>query len=63
MQDEKKQLQDENDRFATESANLKKEVDELKIRLEETEWGLCQKSGELSHIKSQLKDTQVSIPT
>lgn len=60
MQDEKKRLQNENDCFATETADLKKEVDELKVRLEETEWGLCQKSGELAHVKSQLKDTQVS---
>lgn len=60
MQDEKKRLQEENDRFATETSGLKKEIDDLKVRLEETEWGLCQKSGELSHVKSQLKDTQVS---
>jgi len=60
LQDEKKRLQDENDRFASDTTGLKKEVDELKVRLEETEWGLCQKSGELAHVKSQLKDTQVS---
>lgn len=63
LQDDKKRLQDENDRFASETIDLKKEVDELKVRLEETEWGLCQKSGELAHVKSQLKDTQVSLPT
>lgn len=60
MQDEKKRLQEENDRFASETTGIKKEIDQLKVRLEETEWGLCQKSGELAHVKSQLKDTQVS---
>jgi DNA repair exonuclease SbcCD ATPase subunit len=60
LQDDKKRLQEENDRLATETTGLKKEIDDLKVRLEETEWGLCQKSGELSHVKSQLKDTQVS---
>lgn len=59
MQDEKKKLLEENDRIASETNDLKKEIDELKSRLEETEWGLCQKSGELAHVKSQLKDTQV----
>lgn len=61
MQDEKKKLQEENERLESETTDLKKEVDELKVRLEETEWGLCQKSGELAHVKSQLKDTQVII--
>lgn len=61
MQDDKKRLQEENDHFTSETIDLKKEVDELKVRLEETEWGLCQKSGELAHVKSQLKDTQVSL--
>jgi len=60
LQDEKKKLQEENERLESETTDLKKEVDELKVRLEETEWGLCQKSGELAHVKSQLKDTQVS---
>lgn len=59
MQDEKKRLQEENERLESETTDLKKEIDELKVRLEETEWGLCQKSGELAHVKSQLKDTQV----
>jgi len=59
LQDEKKKLQEENERLESETTDLKKEVDDLKVRLEETEWGLCQKSGELAHIKSQLKDTQV----
>lgn len=62
LQDDKKRLQEENDRFTSETMDLKKEVDELKVRLEETEWGLCQKSGELAHVKSQLKDTQVNLP-
>lgn len=61
LQDEKKRLQEENDRLASETTDLKKEIDELKVRLEETEWGLCQKSGELAHVKSQMKDTQVSF--
>ncbi|XP_050548764.1 leucine zipper putative tumor suppressor 2 homolog [Daktulosphaira vitifoliae] len=63
LQDDKRRLQDENDRITSEAADLRKEVEELKKRLEETEWGLCQKSGELSHIKSQLKDTQNDLTT
>lgn len=60
LQDEKKRLQEENDGLASETAGLKRDVDELKVRLDETEWGLCQKSGELAHVKSQLKDARVS---
>jgi len=60
LQDEKKRLQEENDGLTSKTADLKKEIDKLKVKLEETEWGLCQKSGELAHVKSQLKDTQVS---
>lgn len=54
-------LQEENENLVLKTASLKKEIEELKIRLEETEWGLCQKSGELAHVKSQFKDTQVSL--
>jgi len=54
-------LQEENDGLGSETTKLKKEIDELKVRLEETEWGLCQKSGELAHVKSQLKDTQSEL--
>lgn len=47
------------ERAERESGELRQEVDLLRSRLEETEWGLCQKSGELALLKSQLKETQV----
>lgn len=39
---------------------LKQEVNDLRNRLEETEWGLCQKTGEIALLKTQLKECQVS---
>ncbi|KAL0269509.1 UNVERIFIED_CONTAM: hypothetical protein PYX00_007213 [Menopon gallinae] len=58
LQQEKKRLRDEADRYARETADLRQEVDLLRGRLEETEWGLCQKTGEMSLLKAQLKDSQ-----
>lgn len=39
---------------------LRNEVEELRSRLEETEWCLCQKTGENALLKTQLKDCQVN---
>lgn len=40
---------------------LGREADTLGARLEETEWGLCQKAGEIALLKTQLKEAQVCI--
>lgn len=32
----------------------------LRQRLEDTEWNLCQRAGEIALLKTQLKDAQVS---
>lgn len=61
LQQEKKRLTTENDRVCRESTELHQEIDLLRSRLEETEWGLCQKTGEISLLKSQLKEAQVSV--
>ncbi|KAL1460963.1 hypothetical protein WDU94_012897, partial [Cyamophila willieti] len=58
LQEDKKRLRDETDRSSQETKKLNQEIDTLKSRLEETEWNLCQKSGELALLKSKLKDTQ-----
>lgn len=49
------------ERMERENSELRQEVDLLRSRLEDTEWALCQKSGELALLKSQLKETQVTI--
>lgn len=60
LQQEKKRLGGEVQRANCQSERLRQEVNVLRGRLEETEWGLCQKTGEISLLKSQLKDYQVS---
>jgi hypothetical protein len=52
--------QAENERSAALVAELRQELAVLRARLDDTEWGLCHKSGELALIKAQLKDSQVS---
>ncbi|PSN38556.1 hypothetical protein C0J52_14818 [Blattella germanica] len=58
LQQDKKRLREEADRASQEVSELRQEVDLLRGRLEETEWGLCQKTGELALLKAQLKDSQ-----
>lgn len=60
LQQEKKRLCGEVQKANSQSERLRQEVNALRGRLEETEWGLCQKTGEISLLKSQLKDFQVS---
>jgi chromosome segregation ATPase len=60
LQQDKKRLREEAERATLEAGELRQEVELLRGRLEETEWGLCQKTGELSLLKAQLKDSQVS---
>uniref|UniRef100_A0A6P7GPL6 Leucine zipper putative tumor suppressor 2 homolog isoform X1 n=2 Tax=Diabrotica virgifera virgifera TaxID=50390 RepID=A0A6P7GPL6_DIAVI len=59
MQQEKKRLCSDIQRSNMQCERLRQEVTVLKGRLEETEWGLCQKTGEISLLKSQLKDLQI----
>lgn len=59
LQQDKKRLCAEATKANCNSERLKQEVNLLKGRLEETEWGLCQKTGEISLLKSQLKEFQV----
>jgi hypothetical protein len=40
---------------------LKGRLEDKTRILEESEWNLCQRNGELALIKSQLKDSQVNI--
>ncbi|KDR08635.1 Leucine zipper putative tumor suppressor 2-like protein [Zootermopsis nevadensis] len=58
LQQDKNRLREEAERATREVGELRQEVDLLRGRLEETEWGLCQKTGELSLLKAQLKDSQ-----
>ncbi|KAH0816823.1 hypothetical protein GEV33_005968 [Tenebrio molitor] len=58
LQQDKKRLCAETQRANCQSERLRQEVTALRGRLEETEWGLCQKTGEISLLKSQLKDYQ-----
>lgn len=46
--------------FAEEIQVLRRVVSDLKERLEESEWSLCQRNGEVALMKTQLKEAQVS---
>ncbi|CAL4069476.1 unnamed protein product, partial [Meganyctiphanes norvegica] len=48
----------ERENAAGQLEQLRRENTELRGQLEETEWGICQKSGEISLLKTQLKDSQ-----
>jgi predicted nucleic acid-binding Zn-ribbon protein len=54
-----KDLKEQNSDLVEEIQMLRRVVGDLKGRLEESEWNLCQRNGELALIKSQLKDSQV----
>nr|CAH7749291.1 unnamed protein product [Callosobruchus chinensis] len=58
LQQEKRRLCADVQRSNLQSERLKQEVSALRNRLEETEWGLCQKTGEISLLKTQLKECQ-----
>lgn len=61
LQQEKKRLSTELQRTNLQNERLKQEVAHLRNRLEDTEWGLCQKTGEISLLKTQIKESQVRI--
>lgn len=58
-----KDLKEQNSDLLEEVQVLRRVVGELKGRLEESEWNLCQKSGELALVKSQLKEAQNELTT
>ncbi|KAM8924357.1 leucine zipper putative tumor suppressor 2 [Pelodytes ibericus] len=68
LQQEKKKLQEDFSQLLQERELLEKrcesferEQTELGPRLEETKWEVCQKSGEISLLKQQLKDAQSEL--
>lgn len=44
----------------SELARVRRDRALLRQRLEDTEWSLCQRAGEIALLKTQLKDAQVS---
>ncbi|XP_005156744.1 leucine zipper putative tumor suppressor 2a isoform X1 [Danio rerio] len=68
LQQEKKKLQEDfsqllQEREALEKrcASFEREQTQFGPRLEETKWEVCQKSGEISLLKQQLKDVQADL--
>nr|KAF6425289.1 leucine zipper tumor suppressor 2 [Molossus molossus] len=68
LQQEKRQLQDdfaqllqEREQLERRCATFEREQRELGPRLEETKWEVCQKSGEISLLKQQLKESQAEL--
>ncbi|XP_064630105.1 leucine zipper putative tumor suppressor 2 homolog isoform X2 [Lineus longissimus] len=68
LQQERKQLQEDNDKLLEENGCLEnkcetyeKDLVESKSKLEETKWTLQQKSGEISLLKSQLKEAKEDL--
>ncbi|XP_004401989.1 PREDICTED: leucine zipper putative tumor suppressor 2 [Odobenus rosmarus divergens] len=68
LQHEKRQLQDdfaqllqEREQLERRCATFEREQRELGPRLEETKWEVCQKSGEISLLKQQLKESQAEL--
>ena len=54
-----KDLKEQNSDLMDEIQMLRRVVSDLKERLEESEWNLCQRNGEISLMKTQLKEVQV----
>ncbi|XP_049284537.1 uncharacterized protein LOC125764395 isoform X1 [Anopheles funestus] len=63
MQHSAKELKDQNGDLLDEIQMLRRVISDLKERLEESEWNLCQKNGEVALMKSHLKDAQAEIST
>ncbi|KAG9346168.1 hypothetical protein JZ751_007986 [Albula glossodonta] len=68
LQQEKKKLQEDFSQLLQERelledrcASIQQEQTQLGPRLEETKWEVCQKSGEISLLKQQLKDVQADL--
>uniref|UniRef100_A0A8C4QYU5 Leucine zipper, putative tumor suppressor family member 3b n=1 Tax=Eptatretus burgeri TaxID=7764 RepID=A0A8C4QYU5_EPTBU len=58
LQEELSRLRGERETMAERCATFQRQQSELTPRLEETEWEVCQKSGEIALLKQQLKDAQ-----
>lgn len=54
-----KELKETNSDLAEEIQMLRRVIGDLKGKLEENEWNLCQRNGELSLLKAQIKEAQV----
>ncbi|XP_007536284.1 leucine zipper putative tumor suppressor 1 [Erinaceus europaeus] len=70
LQQEKRQLQQEleslmkeQDLLETKLRSYEKEKTSFAPALEETQWEVCQKSGEISLLKQQLKESQMEVNT
>ncbi|XP_030620940.1 NEDD4-binding protein 3-A [Chanos chanos] len=66
VQQERNRLRDEMETLRTEFQNLKSSnpeahAQDLNPQLEETQWEVCQKSGEISLLKQQLRDSQAEV--
>lgn len=61
LQQEKKRLTGEIQRSNMQNESYRQEVTHMRSRLEETEWSLCQKTGEISLLKNQIKECQVKF--
>ncbi|KAM4809114.1 leucine zipper putative tumor suppressor 3 [Rhinophrynus dorsalis] len=68
LQQEKKKLQDDVSQLLQQREEMekkcmvfKKEQAEYLPKIEETQWEVCQKSGEISLLKQQLKDSQADV--
>uniref|UniRef100_A0A8C5N513 Leucine zipper tumor suppressor family member 3 n=1 Tax=Leptobrachium leishanense TaxID=445787 RepID=A0A8C5N513_9ANUR len=68
LQQEKKKLQDdvaqllqEREEMEKKCMSFKKEQAEFLPKIEETKWEVCQKAGEISLLKQQLKDSQSDV--
>ncbi|XP_052863773.1 uncharacterized protein LOC128270413 [Anopheles cruzii] len=56
-----KDLKEQNGDLLDEIQMLRRVVSDLKERLEESEWNLCQKNGEIALMKTQLKEAQTEM--
>lgn len=57
----KMSLGDQNSDLSEEIQMLRRIVSELKEKLEDVEWNLCQKNREATILKSELNDVQVNL--
>lgn len=60
LQITEKELKESNNDLVEEIQMLRRVIGDLKEKLEESEWNLCQRNGEAALMKSQLKEAQVS---
>lgn len=56
-----KELREQCSDMMEENELMRKLVNELRSRLEESEWSNCQKNGETALLKTQLKDAQAEV--